>query len=318
MELTLDKTPYKIGTDRKGRKGEIGRTANSLYITKPDTKSASASGFSTKSALQAETKQRVASKADRVYRDFTASFTPFPIKPDRNCVYISGPSGAGKSYLAAQFIAEYIHRYPKNDVYVFQPTETPDPAFEPLIELMKHDENSSDDESLAEEWDQSWSNDQSRKKPKKGSMYIIPLNMVRDKLRSGEMEDFTAEQFKNSCVLFDDFLSITDKATIKYSADLKHMLLETGRKLKVTVVCTSHLLANATSTKDMITESNMISFFPGNSDKNTRYFLTSYIGLDKNQLETIMNLPATSGARWVMIGLWPTRYVVWEHGAYLL
>ena len=302
MELTLDKTPYKIGRS--------GKTYLSIADPKK-TASSTASGFSSKQVLREETKRTAANKADRIYRDFSADFMPYPIKPDRNCVYISGPSGAGKSYLAAQFIKEYIRKYPKNNVFIFQPTETPDPAFEPLIDMMKED---TDSDSEAEQ-DEYWS---PKKQPKKGSMYIIPLNMVRDQLRTGEMEDFTAESFKNSCVLFDDFLSITDRPTIKYSADLKHMLLETGRKLKVTVVCTSHLLANASSTKDMITESNMISFFPGNSDKNTRYFLTSYIGLDKDQLDTIMNLPATSGARWVMIGLWPTRYVLWEHGAYLL
>ena len=110
MELTLDKTPYKIG--RSGK--------TYLAIADPKkTASTRASGFSSKQILQEETKQTTATKADRIYRDFSADFMPYPIKPDRNCVYISGPSGAGKSYLAAQFIKEYIRKYPKNNVFIF-------------------------------------------------------------------------------------------------------------------------------------------------------------------------------------------------------
>lgn len=281
MQLATEKSSKTI-------KIAVGRN-ESLYL-KPHSTTQNQSGFIPKKQLAAQSKITDETD-DKIYRNFSEDFRPFPVKSDRNCFYISGPSGAGKSYLAAEFIAEYKRKYPKNHVFVFQPTTTADPAFESL--RAKEDEDD----------------------PK---FHIIALNELRELLASVGAEDFTAEDFRNSCVLFDDFLCITCKATSKYVAALKKMLLETGRKLKVTVICTSHILANFNETKDMINESNMISFFPGNADRNTIGFLKGYIGLDAEQLKTIINLPKTSAARWVMIGTWPVRYVLWAHGAYIL
>jgi hypothetical protein len=302
MELSLVKgdNSHRIAIARFNDQGVPLNPTVSLYVEPPKSAKTKIQGFSTNETLLTESRFTQQRKANRIYRNLGAVFTPFPVKPDRNCFYISGPSGAGKSYLAAEFITEYTRRYPKNDVYLFIPTESSDPAFDDLIESMKDDE------------------DKPGKKRTKGHIFVMPLSHITASIANGDMDNFVAEDFSKSCVLFDDFLSIVDSKTIKFISNLKHMLLETGRKLKVTVVTTSHTIADGLKTRDMIIESNMFSFFPSNINQNTINFLVKHIGLTKDQMTTILELHNTSAARWVVIGIWPVKYVMWQHGAYLL
>jgi len=225
----------------------------------------------------------------QMWFDADESFTPALVKKDRNCFYISGQSGAGKSHLAAQLMATYHKKYPDNHIFIIQPRDIPDPAFKEVYKFKKLDGEP--------------------------CCIVIPIDSIPEALASGMT--YSYDDFASSCVCFDDFQSVKDLESRAYLEGMKKEFLELGRKNKITVICTTHHLADGKKTYDMIHESNGIVVFPLKAGGNELGFFKSHMKMSQDEIDEIMNLPSY-GARWVFIGNEPIRYVLWSHGAYLL
>jgi len=111
-------------------------------------------------------------------------------------------------------------------------------------------------------------------------------------------EELTAEDFKDSLVIFDDTDCLTNR-NIKHKVDnLLNSVLETGRHFNVEVIYTSHLACNGRDTRRILNECKSVTIFPsGLGGKAMKYLLDNYFGLDKEQIKKIKTL----NSRWVTI-----------------
>lgn len=123
------------------------------------------------------------------------------------------------------------------------------------------------------------------------------------------------EELCDSLCIFDDTDTIKDKNIKKAINDLKDDILQIGRHENVFVCIVSHLINNYKETRTILNESMYITFFPSSgSPHGIRYMLKNNMGLDKKQIERIMNLPS----RWVTLKNSCPLAVIYETGVYLL
>lgn len=123
------------------------------------------------------------------------------------------------------------------------------------------------------------------------------------------------EELKNSYVIFDDIDSISNRNVKDAVASLRDRILKKGRSSNITTIVTNHQMANYKETKTSLNECNMIVFFPkSGSTYAINYMLKVYIGLGKDQIKKIMELPS----RWVCIHKQYPMYVIYSSGCYLL
>ena len=65
----------------------------------------------------------------------------------------------------------------------------------------------------------------------------------------------------------------------------------------------------------MLSEAHGITVFPSTGgDYHIRRWLKVYVGLDKNEIETVMKIPS----RWITIYTHHPRYILYEHGCRML
>jgi len=124
--------------------------------------------------------------------------------------------------------------------------------------------------------------------------------LKRVKLDSQEFltDDLTAEDFKDSLVIFDDTDCLTNKRQKLKVDSILTSVLETGRHFNVEVVYTSHLACNGRDTKRILNECKSVTIFPsGLGGKAMKYLLDNYFGLDKDQIKKLKSL----NSRWVTI-----------------
>jgi len=124
--------------------------------------------------------------------------------------------------------------------------------------------------------------------------------LKRIKLDSQEFltNDLTAEDFKDSLIIFDDTDCLTDKRQKLKVDSLLTSVLETGRHFNTEVVYTSHLACNGRETRRILNECKSVTIFPsGLGGKAMKYLLDNYFGLDKEQIKKIKKL----NSRWVTI-----------------
>lgn len=108
-------------------------------------------------------------------------------------------------------------------------------------------------------------------------------------------EDIQAEDFKDSCVIFDDCDTIIDKAMRKKVLQIQGSILQVGRHHNVSAIITSHVATNGAETRLILTEAHAIVFFPNNmSARSLKYLLESYMGMDKNEIKKIKELAGRS------------------------
>ena len=128
-------------------------------------------------------------------------------------------------------------------------------------------------------------------------------------------ENLTAEDFKDSLVIADDTDCLTDKKMLKHVNKILDSILQTGRHWRTSLLITSHVGCNGSSTKMILNEAHQITFFPsGMGNRSLKYLLDSYLGLDKKQTEKIKNL----NSRWVTITRTYPQVLVAEKDAFLV
>lgn len=137
----------------------------------------------------------------------------------------------------------------------------------------------------------------------------IPIDedLLDDPIDNSELED--------SIAIFDDIDTIREKPLRDAISDLRNDLLETGRHHKVTLLCTSHLLMDHNKTRTLLNEATSVTFFPNSGQAyHVKRFLKEYCGLDKAQIDRILQLPS----RWVTIGKTAPMYILYDKGCYLI
>jgi hypothetical protein len=128
-------------------------------------------------------------------------------------------------------------------------------------------------------------------------------------------EDFTSEDFKNALVIADDTDCLIDKKMLKAVNKILDSILVVGRHSHTSLLITSHLSCNGAATKMILNESHNIVFFPsGMGNRNLKYLLDNYLGLDKKQIETVKNL----NTRWCCISRSYPSVIISEKDIYLV
>lgn len=123
----------------------------------------------------------------------------------------------------------------------------------------------------------------------------------------------SATDFPNSLVLFDDIDSLpkTMKEPVYH---ILRDILEVGRHHKTSVCVTAHLGANHGDTRTILNEAHILTCFPGGSSpKAIRYVLSTYGGLENNDINRLMKI----GSRWISVRRHFPGAVVYQHGCYL-
>lgn len=184
-----------------------------------------------------------------------AVFAPLPYKdPDwRSVAYVAGKAGSGKSKWSADFLLSYKKLFPARPLFgVGKQKLEKDPALAGLgIKQLKIG-------------------------------FFRETRVVGSEGGSGASGgaapkfDVEAAFGDEGCmILFDDWDSLEgdDKRTIK-NAIID--ILSVGRKLKVSIVVTSHLLTNYAETRSIINEADFITVFPPCAQHHhLEYFLTN-------------------------------------------
>ena len=127
--------------------------------------------------------------------------------------------------------------------------------------------------------------------------------------------EFTAQDFENSLVLFDDVDCLSNKKQLKKTMDVLNSILQTGRHFNCSCIYTSHASTAGHSSKIILNESHVIVFFPScASGKMLKYLLDQYLGFSKQQIEKMKNIKS----RWVAVVRKYPRAIVTQHEVSLL
>ncbi len=128
-------------------------------------------------------------------------------------------------------------------------------------------------------------------------------------------EEITAEDFKNSMVIFDDTDVISNKALKFKINSILNILLETGRHFNASVIYTSHIATAGIDTKRILNEAHSITIFPSSlGGRSLKYLLDNYLGFDKEQIKKVKKLDS----RWTTICKTFPMVILSEKEAYLL
>lgn len=133
---------------------------------------------------------------------------------------------------------------------------------------------------------------------------------ILDKVVDSECDTInnTMEQFENSLVIFDDMDNLPDKKQRQRITALMSDIMANGRKLNIYCLYLTHVIFNREQTKAPINESDKFVFFIGGNTKHNRKFLSENVGLEKFDVDKILNLKT----RWVCLNLTPPKYIVTE------
>ncbi len=123
------------------------------------------------------------------------------------------------------------------------------------------------------------------------------------------------EFFRDCLLIFDDIDSIEDKDNLKAINAMRDAYLKRGSKTNTSVIVSSHLISNYKETRVVLNECSTITIFPKSGCTNgIEYVLKRYVGLGKDQIRKIFELPTRS----VTIYKRYPMFVVYDHGIYLL
>ena len=106
------------------------------------------------------------------------------------------------------------------------------------------------------------------------------------------------EEFKDSCLIFDDIDVISDKKQREAVYGILNAALETGRHFRVTVIITNHLATGGKDTRRVLNECSSVTYFPySGSNVGLKRLLVDYLGLDAKAIKYIKTLKS----RWATI-----------------
>jgi hypothetical protein len=107
--------------------------------------------------------------------------------------------------------------------------------------------------------------------------------------------DVSAEDFKDSCLIFDDTDCITNKPVKLKVQKLMDECLQIGRHFNITCLITSHALCAGSATKMILNEAHTITIFPSCAGKRILdYLCVDYLGLSKQQISKLKKMDGRS------------------------
>lgn len=196
---------------------------------------------------------------------------------ERAVEYIAGPSGSGKSTMVAALLEGYSSLVPKAHLYLFSRCNQEDDKAFDNLDF----EQICIDESLTE-------------------------------------VDFDVTNLKpNSVLVFDDIGTIHDDKLRKTVEKIVMDALEVGRKYKINVVITSHLVIpnDKKYARVIMNELQFLTIFPkSGSTQQISYVLNRYCGLSKRDIQKILSLDS----RWVRIHNRYPKFVLYDKGGFTL
>ena len=103
-------------------------------------------------------------------------------------------------------------------------------------------------------------------------------------------DEFTAVDFKDSIVIFDDVEVFPAKIKKKVMGIVNN-ILQIGRHSNVSIIFTTHNPTKGAESKILLTESNIITVFPKTTGSGAlKYLLNNYLGLDSKQIKEIRKM----------------------------
>ena len=142
--------------------------------------------------------------------------------------------------------------------------------------------------------------------------YIKRIKISRPEFLESEL---TAEDFKDSLVLYDDIDCISDRKKLKKVQDSLNSILQTGRHFNCSCIYTSHASTSGNATKMILNESHIIVLFPSCAGgKMLKYIGEQYLGLSKKQIERMKDLKS----RWFAVVRQYPRAIITQHEVSLL
>lgn len=197
---------------------------------------------------------------------------------DRGVYYVAGCAGSGKTTYAFNLIKDYLFVYPKTDFYFISRT---DYKTDPVFKGVK-----------------------------------IKQILLNDDLLNNPI-DIEKELGDRSVLFFDDCNTIQNTKLKKYIEHLMDDVMEIGRKLKINIIITNHLIIpnEKKFARTVMNELQFLTVFPKSGNfQQISYVLKTYFGLNKKQINIIHNLPS----RWVTITKFYPMTVIYEKGVYIL
>ncbi len=123
------------------------------------------------------------------------------------------------------------------------------------------------------------------------------------------------EDYKDSLCIFDDIDTLSPKKLKDTVLRVREDILQVCRKFGTTLVCTEHHLMNYKQTRNLLLDSEFVTFFPrSGSVYHINRFLKTYAGLTKQQIDKIMSI----NSRAVTIHKSYPQYIISDHNVYLL
>jgi len=216
----------------------------------------------------------------------TLQLLPTKAPAQTNCLYVAGPSGAGKTTYVSSWLVEYRARHPDRAVYFFS-RKPEDQQIDMLIEEYAKAED------VAE----------------------FSRVLLDESFLAFTLDDLMLEQFRNSCCVFDDIDTLSDRKILDKVRKLRDDLIQTGRSYGISVISTSHTICNHKETKQILAECNQITLFPraGNRQGITDY-LKRYQGFGRDEIKQVFDMQS----RWVTLNTRAPRWIAGEHKIQLL
>jgi hypothetical protein len=207
-----------------------------------------------------------------------SKFEPLMDIKERGCFYIAGPSGSGKSSYASKLLQNFVKMAPRTKVFFFSRTNYRD---DPVLKDLK----------------------------------LIQIPITEELL--DKPIDITNDIPMGSCMFFDDCNTLQNEKLKKYIQGLIADILEIGRKLKLYIIITNHLILDNDKkfARTVMNEVQYITVFPkSGSMQQINYALTTYFGLTKRQIKHAMN----TDSRWVTICKHYPITIFDDHEIYIL
>lgn len=188
------------------------------------------------------------------YKSETGDISIIPNSKARECLFIAGSSGSGKSTYASKYVEKWLKIFPQGECYLFSRKDK-DPVFDkqPRIKRVKINDD----------------------------LIKNPVNVTTDFL-------------PNSLVIFDDIDSL-EKHYYEIIARMILDILEVGRSYRVFCIIINHLLnPNSRALGRVLhNESHYIIIFNKDNIRAQKYFLSNYMGYNKEQTNEIINAKDT-------------------------
>lgn len=123
-----------------------------------------------------------------------------------------------------------------------------------------------------------------------------------------ELMNLQMSELSNSLMVFDDINDAT--LTAKETSELYKYLvdcIENSRHNNISIVITSHMMADYKKTRPYLYESNAIVFFPNHSNiAQVEKVLRGYYSLSSSQITDLLNLKS----RWIYLSTTGKKYVI--------